>query len=176
MLLVGHMKSFSFRTCASMTEVHNGSCWQIWVFRDRTSTVVVSKFQVRTCWGSHADWEICTVHIRLKQAHRVILRSLRSEVFQCKAKKVILPLYKSIVRPHFDYCVQAWRPHYRKDIEKLEKVQKRATRMVEGLGEYSYEDRLGSWGSLLLRQDFRGLTYRGLQDFERFWELGPGPG
>ena len=51
---------------------------------------------------------------------------------KCKAKKVILPLYKSIVRPHLDYCVQSWRPHYRRDIDKLEKVQKRATRMVEG--------------------------------------------
>ena len=42
--------------------------------------------------------------------------------FKCKAKKVILPLYKSIVRPHLDNCVQVWRPHYRKDIDKLEKV------------------------------------------------------
>ena len=53
-----------------------------------------------------------------------------------------LPLYKSIVRPHLDYCVQAWRPNYRKDIDKLEKVQRRATWMAEGLGEYSYEERL----------------------------------
>ena len=51
--------------------------------------------------------------------------------FKCKAKKVISPWYNSIVRPHLDYCVQAWRPDYRKDMEKM---QRRATRMVEGLG------------------------------------------
>jgi hypothetical protein len=62
--------------------------------------------------------------------------------FRCKASKVMLPLYKSIVRPHLDYCVPAWRPHYRKDMERLEKVQRRATKMVEGLDGYSYGDRL----------------------------------
>ena len=40
--------------------------------------------------------------------------SMINRNFKCKAKKVVLPLYKSIVRPHLDYCVQAWRPHYRK--------------------------------------------------------------
>ena len=74
--------------------------------------------------------------------------------FKCKAKKVILPLYKSIVRPHLDYCVQAWRPHYRKDVDKLEKVQRRATRMVEGLEGYSYEDRLRILGLTTLETRF----------------------
>ena len=74
--------------------------------------------------------------------------------FKCKERKVILPLYKSIVRPHLDYCVQAWRPHYRKDIDKLEKVQRRATRMVEGLGQYSYEDRLRILGLTTLETRF----------------------
>ena len=44
------------------------------------------------------------------------------------------PISPNPISPHLDYCVQAWRPHYKKDIDKLEKVQRRATRMMEGMG------------------------------------------
>ena len=72
-----------------------------------------------------------------------------------KSRSVMLPLYKSIVRPHLDYCVQARKPHYRKDIAKLEKVQRRATKMVEGLeGWYSYGDRLRILGLTTLETRF----------------------
>ena len=74
--------------------------------------------------------------------------------FRFKSRSVVLPLYKSIVRPHLDYCVQAWRPHYRKDIDKLEKVQRRATKMVEGLEGYSYSDRLRILGLTTLETRF----------------------
>ena len=66
--------------------------------------------------------------------------------FSCKEKSIIMKLYKSLVRPHLDYCVQAWRPHYQKDINTLEAVQKRATRMVTGLQETCYESRLKELG------------------------------
>jgi hypothetical protein len=59
-----------------------------------------------------------------------------------KSKKIIVRLYKSLVRPKLEYCVQAWRPFLRKDIDKLEKVQRRATKMIDGCRFMSYEDRL----------------------------------
>src|SRR5437867_6286166 len=67
---------------------------------------------------------------------------LISRTFASRDRKVMLILYKSLVRPHLDYCIQAWRPYLKKDVETLERVQRRATRMVEGLENLSYEDRL----------------------------------
>ena len=39
-----------------------------------------------------------------------------------KEKELIIPLYKTIVRPHLEYCIQAWRPYRKKDIDILERV------------------------------------------------------
>ena len=39
-----------------------------------------------------------------------------------KEKHIIVPLYKAIVRPHLEYCIQARRPYHKKDIDKLERI------------------------------------------------------
>jgi len=51
-------------------------------------------------------------------------------------------LYKSIVRSHFDYCCPVWSPYRKGDITALEKVQKRATKMIPALKNLPYKDRL----------------------------------
>ena len=68
----------------------------------------------------------------------------------CKNRNIVTRLYKALVRPKLEYCVQAWRPYLRKDIDKMERVQHRATKMIEGCKSLSYEDRLKATGLMTL--------------------------
>src|SRR5882757_7759717 len=97
-----------------------------------------------------------------------------------KSKDVIVRLYKALVRPRLEFCVQVWCPYLRKDIDMIERVQRRATKLIEGFRHMSYTERLSQTGLISMEKRrvrgdlievFKMLSSKDGVDFINFFEI-----
>jgi len=63
-----------------------------------------------------------------------------------------LILYRTYIRPHMEFCIQVWSPYLQKDVQILERVQRKATKLVRGFEKIEYSERLERLGLTTLEE------------------------
>jgi hypothetical protein len=80
------------------------------------------------------------------------LLGMLSRTFESRDVNIWKHLYISMVRPHLEYAFQVWSPTLESDISKLEKIQRKATKIPTALKNISYDDRLKILGLTTLEE------------------------
>ena len=76
--------------------------------------------------------------------NRIIGQISRS--FTNRTPDLMIKIYKCYILPHVEYDLSVWSPHLQKDIKTLEAIQRRFTRLISGMRNRSYEERLAILG------------------------------
>ena len=85
------------------------------------------------------NFDIHVIYV-VSKANMVLAKTRKT--FECMDKNMFNQIFKTPVRPHLEYTAPVWSPHLTTRKEILENVQRRATKMVPGLSDLSYPERL----------------------------------
>ena len=88
------------------------------------------------------------------------------ELFSTNLKKIILTLFNALVRSHLEYCIQFWSPYNKRNIDKLERIQRKVTIMTPRLQNKPYEERLRELNFFSLSK--RRLLGVQIEEFKNF--------
>lgn len=88
-------------------------------------------------------WDTQVEYVTAK-ANRIL--GMLKKSFKYPNVESIKLLYTSLVRPHLEYANSSWCPYLKKDLEMLEKIQRRATKLVPNIKRLNYQDRLSVFG------------------------------
>ena len=103
--------------------------------------------------GVHISTDLKSkVHIGKITAKANSILGLIRSTFRFLDVNMMKSLYLSLIRPHLEYAAQIWSPHYQYDIDKLESIQKRATKMPLAMRDKDYESRLRFFDMPTLQQ------------------------
>ena len=82
---------------------------------------------------------------------------------------MIIPLYKSLARPHLEHAVRFWSPNLSRDIDKIETIQRRATKMISEIRNHSYHQRIQDLDlNSLVQRRLRGQLIEVFKYLNRF--------
>ena len=113
-----------------------------------------TQWQLTGVWDLHETKEerdlgvLVTSDLKSSHQYAIAASKARSTLrwikrnFGCITKYEFNILYKTYVGPHMEICIKAWSPYLEKDVGCLERDQTRETKMVQGLKDLNYEDRL----------------------------------